>query len=51
MSIDEVGKEIKLFLHKFSVKYSGTGPLTVSFLGSLDEALNQSLFDSILVKY
>ncbi len=50
-SANEVKKTIKYFLHKFNSQYSGTGPLPVSFVGPLNEALRYSLFDPTLVKY
>ncbi len=51
MSSDEVGKKAKQFLNEFHIQYSETGPLSVSFPGSLGEALKYSLFDSTLVTY
>lgn len=50
-SADEVQNIIKCFLHKFAQRYSTLGPLSVSFMGPLDEALNNSLFEPTLVKY
>lgn len=44
-STNEVLKKIEYFLKSFASVYKKSGPLSVSFLGSLDEALNYSLFE------
>jgi hypothetical protein len=50
-STDEVQRKIRDFLNKFASRYLTPGPLTVSFIGPLNEALNHSLFQPTIVNF